>query len=270
MNLPDVLTWRGRSDGMARTVALGAAVGRACRPGDLIALVGELAAGKTQLVRGLARGLGLDERLVSSPTFVMVQEYTAEASTQASAPGKPEKQTPTGFHKAAAVGCGPIEPPHAARDEHPPVLVHVDAYRITTLEQLESIGWDPSTLLPGGEMRRHAVVAVEWADRLAELADAEHLRIELTHTGQQQRDVTLIGRGRWAPRLAAIRADLQAALEAALDRRRPCPICAKPVAEDDQHAPFCSSRCRQIDLGNWLTGQYLITRPLEQADFDEP
>ncbi len=46
--------------------------------GDCVALVGPLGAGKTVLVRGIAAGLGLDdERLVSSPTFVLVQEYPA-------------------------------------------------------------------------------------------------------------------------------------------------------------------------------------------------
>ncbi len=46
--------------------------------GDCVALVGELGAGKTILIRGIAAGLGLaDERMVSSPSFVLVQEYAA-------------------------------------------------------------------------------------------------------------------------------------------------------------------------------------------------
>jgi tRNA threonylcarbamoyladenosine biosynthesis protein TsaE len=45
-------------------------------PGSCLALVGPLGAGKTAFVRGLARGLGVeDTRLVSSPTYVLVQEY---------------------------------------------------------------------------------------------------------------------------------------------------------------------------------------------------
>ena len=58
-----------------QTVQLGEAIGKCCKPGDIIALQGELGAGKTQLVRGLAQGMGLNPRQVSSPTFVMVQEY---------------------------------------------------------------------------------------------------------------------------------------------------------------------------------------------------
>ena len=57
------------------TEAVGEALGRAARGGELIGLVGELGAGKTCLVRGLARGLGADSERVASPTFVMQTEY---------------------------------------------------------------------------------------------------------------------------------------------------------------------------------------------------
>jgi tRNA threonylcarbamoyladenosine biosynthesis protein TsaE len=47
-------------------------------PGAVVALVGPLGAGKTQLVRAIAEGLGItDGRVVSSPTFVLIQEYDA-------------------------------------------------------------------------------------------------------------------------------------------------------------------------------------------------
>lgn len=38
--------------------------------------------------------------------------------------------------------------------------------------------------------------------------------------------------------------------------RRKCPICKAPAARD--HAPFCSSRCTNIDLSRWLQGHYVI------------
>lgn len=58
------------------TLDLGRRIGAALRGGDAIGLVGQLGAGKTYLVKGIANGLGvLDERSVNSPTFVLVNEY---------------------------------------------------------------------------------------------------------------------------------------------------------------------------------------------------
>src|SRR5664279_5994356 len=58
----------------AETEALGEKLGRAAQSGLVIALSGDLGAGKTQLVKGLARGLGVTAR-VHSPTFTLVNEY---------------------------------------------------------------------------------------------------------------------------------------------------------------------------------------------------
>ncbi len=58
----------------ADTERLGEQLGRAARRGLVIALSGDLGAGKTQFVRGLARGLGISRR-VHSPTFTLVNEY---------------------------------------------------------------------------------------------------------------------------------------------------------------------------------------------------
>lgn len=59
----------------SQTAALGCGLGRVLKPGDIICLEGDLGAGKTCLARGIARGLGVDEASVSSPTFVLAQEY---------------------------------------------------------------------------------------------------------------------------------------------------------------------------------------------------
>lgn len=57
------------------TEALGRELGPRLQGGDLIVLHGELAAGKTTFVRGLAEGLGADPDEVSSPSYVLIQEY---------------------------------------------------------------------------------------------------------------------------------------------------------------------------------------------------
>lgn len=57
------------------TEELGARLGRSAEAGALVGLVGDLGAGKTCLVRGLAAGLGADPTLVHSPTFVIATEY---------------------------------------------------------------------------------------------------------------------------------------------------------------------------------------------------
>jgi endogenous inhibitor of DNA gyrase (YacG/DUF329 family) len=46
-----------------------------------------------------------------------------------------------------------------------------------------------------------------------------------------------------------------------------CPICKKSVKSSDADFPFCSDRCRLIDLGKWASGGYVISSPT--ADDDE-
>src|SRR5260221_9935381 len=58
----------------SETESLGEKFGRTAQSGLVIALTGDLGAGKTQFVKGLARGLGISTR-VHSPTFTLVNEY---------------------------------------------------------------------------------------------------------------------------------------------------------------------------------------------------
>jgi len=48
-----------------------------------------------------------------------------------------------------------------------------------------------------------------------------------------------------------------------------CPICHKEVKREDHEFPFCSERCRILDLGNWASGKYVISTPLNQPDAPE-
>jgi endogenous inhibitor of DNA gyrase (YacG/DUF329 family) len=49
-----------------------------------------------------------------------------------------------------------------------------------------------------------------------------------------------------------------------------CPICGREVALDDTNMPFCSDRCRLLDLGNWASEKYVISTPAQKGnEFDE-
>ncbi len=157
------------SERLADTVSLGRAVGLCARPSDVIALDGELGAGKTQFVRGLAEGMGLDPRQVSSPTFVFVQEYVPDET-----------------HGTAN-----------AETTDTPVLVHIDAYRLDSAEQLDSIGWSE-------ELRAGAVLAVEWAERIRGALDGDVLTVAIEHLGGDCRALTLTPTGTWGSRMSAI------------------------------------------------------------------
>ena len=73
----DVITTTGEDE----TVAAGERFARALLPGAVVMLYGQLGAGKTAFVRGLARGLGAVDDLVSSPTFTIIQEYAGTGLT---------------------------------------------------------------------------------------------------------------------------------------------------------------------------------------------
>jgi uncharacterized protein len=45
-----------------------------------------------------------------------------------------------------------------------------------------------------------------------------------------------------------------------------CPICQRPVKKSDEDFPFCSDRCRTIDLGNWASERYVISEPADPRD----
>lgn len=62
------------------TIRIGEIIGRRLQPGDIVALIGELGAGKTALTKGIARGLGISSGFtITSPTFTLINEYPGES-----------------------------------------------------------------------------------------------------------------------------------------------------------------------------------------------
>jgi tRNA threonylcarbamoyladenosine biosynthesis protein TsaE len=143
----------------ADTERLGRAVGQRLCAGDVVVLSGALGAGKTVLARGIGTGLGV-RGPITSPTFVIAREH----------PALPE-------------GRGVP-------------LVHVDAYRLAGVAELDDLDLDTDLLA--------AAMVVEWGEGLAERLADEHLLIRLRRCAESagRRVVELSGPARLMPELA--------------------------------------------------------------------
>lgn len=93
------------STSVDQTITLGEKLAACLHAGDWVTLDGELGAGKTHLIRGIAQGMGADGHAVASPTFVLMHEY---------------------------------EP----ADESKPLLIHIDAYRLDKPADLLNLGFE--------------------------------------------------------------------------------------------------------------------------------
>ncbi len=112
--------------------AFGARLARIVRAGDLIVLTGPLGAGKTTLTQGLGQGLGVRGQIVS-PTFTIAREYP-------NLTGGPD-------------------------------LVHVDAYRLGSFDELDALDLDTSL--------DESVTVVEWGEAVAHVLNDARLEITL-------------------------------------------------------------------------------------------
>ncbi len=132
--------------------ALGIRIGKQLRAGDLVVLVGPLGAGKTTLTRGVGEALGAIGN-VSSPTFVIARTHKREN------------------------GAAP--------------MVHVDAYRLGSADELDDLDID----FP------NSIVLVEWGKGMLDGISENLLEVEIVrdHTGESEtREVTITGSGeRW-------------------------------------------------------------------------
>ena len=209
---------RIESDSPERTEAIAAAIAENLRATDAILLEGDLGAGKTCFVRGLARGLGLEPSAVSSPSFVIAQRYDGGDRS----------------------------------------LLHVDAYRVEGPASLSGLDLEEMLAEPG------TIAAIEWPRRLGPLVPDRVIRIRLRQADGTRRRLEIEDRRGDSASAARLADALETLFEATrLEAQDPvCPICGQ-ARRDESHRPFCSNRCRLADLERWLSGRYVVSRPLE-------
>lgn len=168
----------------------------------------------------------------------------------------------TCFVRGMAIGLGidPGEvssPTFVIRHEYAapsgPSLTHLDAYRIHDPDELESIGWEE--LLQSSS----TIIAIEWAGRITSALPAGTINVTFAHLGLTSRDLTLRTSGEKADRIEHL-------VDESPTR---CRICGTIIAPEDLLFPFCSTRCRMVDLGQWFTGTYRVERPIEEDDLVE-
>jgi len=149
------------------TARVAATLAAGLHAGSVLLLTGDLGAGKTAFVRGVAIGLGLDPDEVTSPTFTLVQEYRPSTSS-----GRPERDSIDPAEGRPSTGSG--RPGRLT-------LYHVDLYRLQGGE-VEDLGLE--------EFAAGGVTAIEWAEKLSRpIPGAVH--VEIADLGDDRREIRI-------------------------------------------------------------------------------
>ncbi|HLM97224.1 MAG TPA: tRNA (adenosine(37)-N6)-threonylcarbamoyltransferase complex ATPase subunit type 1 TsaE [Acidimicrobiales bacterium] len=154
------------------TRAMGAALARGLRPGDVVLLAGDLGSGKTTLAQGIAAGLGVADH-VTSPTFTLVRSY----------PVPPRAGEGDGVEGDGVEGIPPVR-----------TFLHADLYR------LEHLG-EVADLAIGELVEDDAVAVVEWGDVAEPVLGRDALTVRLSpDEHEDQRRVTIDLARSWGTR----------------------------------------------------------------------
>jgi len=128
-------------------------------PGALVlALAGELGAGKTTFVQGLAKAIGVKEKILS-PTFVILKRYGVR---------------PLGRDKGSPAEAGT-----------PMNFYHLDCYRIQSAKDLAGLGFEEIL------KNKNNLVVIEWAERVANILPADTVWLNFQHKGGDERRIKL-------------------------------------------------------------------------------
>ncbi|MFZ0633337.1 MAG: tRNA (adenosine(37)-N6)-threonylcarbamoyltransferase complex ATPase subunit type 1 TsaE [Acidobacteriaceae bacterium] len=149
----ELKTWQFESHSGKETISVGHKIAELLVPPKFLILRGDLGAGKTTLVKGIADALdAADPDEVTSPTFTLIHEYEGSRSVD----GRRE----------------------------PVMLYHLDLYRIQNERQLESLGLEE---LSGPD----SLVLVEWGDKFPSVLKRSQGEIEMRTTSGDSRSITL-------------------------------------------------------------------------------
>jgi len=130
--------------------------------GETLCLIGDLGSGKTAFVKGLAKGLGVDN-IITSPTFVLMKVYNIPVMEKAANPSGAMRHLPL------------------VRGE----LVHIDVYRLSNGADLEAIGVKDYFNNPS------AIVVIEWADRVRAIWPQNCLEINFQTLAGDEREIKI-------------------------------------------------------------------------------
>ncbi len=220
---------------LGATNALARSLARVLRPGDVVTLDGDLGAGKTTLVRALARALNVPDGAVSSPTFVVINQYSI--------------------------------PPARGQDALPLAggqLIHVDAYRVHEAPELENAGWDHLF-----DMHAHPIGAaaaiIEWPSRIEDAIAHDACQIALEATGQDSRRAAIAMPKAWIEGPNA-RDAARRMMDSAPTR---CRITGDWVEATRPSYPFATDQARLADLHKWFSGERTISRDIRPEDDED-
>lgn len=130
---------------------------KSLKPGDILALYGDLGSGKTTFTKGLAEYFNI-KKPITSPTFVLLKEYKINSKSQIQDP-----KFGQGFY-----------------------FVHVDAYRMTDENDAKVIGLEEYL------ERNDVITVIEWPERIAEVLPKRTQKICFEYVDENFRKITVV------------------------------------------------------------------------------